>query len=274
MKKRIVAFLLTLAMLVGLVPQVMLSALAEELTEAYTLENDFIRVSVSKKNGGFTVATREGDRLKKSDNNKKLLYHDGEYDTSFVTFRVTDAGGETKDYLFGGKYAGSSEVEVTQAQAGGEIRAVWSVGDLTFTETVALANAVSNENGMVSLSLAVENRGAPVKVRARILYDTFLDGSDYGIYQVSDVQSNIETVTTERVLDGSAHAIPQNFYAVDDPTSIGVAAYSVNPVLPEKVAFGHWNRLAETLYDFTPVPTLDFTDTRNEYRTADSAYAL
>ena len=33
MKKRIVAFLLTLAMLVGLVPQVMLSALAEELTE-------------------------------------------------------------------------------------------------------------------------------------------------------------------------------------------------------------------------------------------------
>ncbi len=274
MKKRIVAFLLTLAMLVGLVPQVMLSALAEELTEAYTLENDFIRVSVSKKNGGFTVATREGDRLKKSDNNKKLLYHDGEYDTSFVTFRVTDAGGETKDYLFGGKYAGSSEVEVTQAQAGGEIRAVWSVGDLTFTETVALANAVSNENGMVSLSLAVENRGAPVKVRARILYDTFLDGSDYGIYQVSDVQSNIETVTTERVLDGSAYAIPQNFYAVDDPTSIGVAAYSVNPVLPEKVAFGHWNRLAETLYDFTPVPTLDFTDTRNEYRTADSAYAL
>ena len=101
MKKRIVAFLLTLAMLVGLVPQ--LAALADELAAAYTLENDFIRVSVSKKNGGFTVATREGDRLKKSDNNKKLLYHDGEYDTSFVTFRVTDAGGDTKDYLFGGK---------------------------------------------------------------------------------------------------------------------------------------------------------------------------
>ena len=70
MKKRIVAFLLTLAMLVGLVPQMMLAALADELAAAYTLENDFIRVSVSKKNGGFTVATREGDRLKKSDNNK------------------------------------------------------------------------------------------------------------------------------------------------------------------------------------------------------------
>ena len=274
MKKRIVAFLLTLAMLVGLVPQMMLAALADELAAAYTLENDFIRVSVSKKNGGFTVATREGDRLKKSDNNKKLLYHDGEYDTSFVTFRVTDAGGDTKDYLFGGKYAGSSAVEVTQAQAGGEIKAVWSVGDLTFTETVALAAAASNENGMISVSLAVENRGAPVSVCARILYDTFLDGRDYGIYQVADTQSNIETITTERVLDGSAYAIPQNFFAVDDPTNIGIAAYSVNPVLPEKVAFGHWNRLAETLYDFTPVPTLDFTDARNEYRTADGAYAL
>ena len=47
MKKRIVAFLLTLAMLVGLVPQMMLAALADELAAAYTLENDFIRVSVS-----------------------------------------------------------------------------------------------------------------------------------------------------------------------------------------------------------------------------------
>lgn len=100
MKKRIVAFLLTLAMLVGLVPQMMLAALADELAAAYTLENDFIRVSVSKKNGGFTVATREGDRLKKSDNNKKLLYHDGEYDTSFVTFRVTDAGGRHEGLSF------------------------------------------------------------------------------------------------------------------------------------------------------------------------------
>ena len=43
MKKRIVAFLLTLAMLVGLVPQMMLAALADELAAAYTLENDFIR---------------------------------------------------------------------------------------------------------------------------------------------------------------------------------------------------------------------------------------
>ena len=68
MKKRIVAFLLTLAMLVGLVPQVMLSALAEELTEAYTLENDFIRVSVSKKNGEAAQSsppiTRQQARLK------------------------------------------------------------------------------------------------------------------------------------------------------------------------------------------------------------------
>ena len=40
MKKRIVAFLLALAMLVGLVPQMMLAALAEELSDIYTLEND------------------------------------------------------------------------------------------------------------------------------------------------------------------------------------------------------------------------------------------
>ena len=111
--KRWIAWLLCAAMVIGLVPTMAVSALADELAEAYTLSDDYISVSVSKKNGGFTVRTVEGDRLKKSDNNKELLYHDGQYDTSFVSFRVED-GNNYKDYIFGGKYAGSSAVAVTQ----------------------------------------------------------------------------------------------------------------------------------------------------------------
>ena len=41
MKKRIVAFLLTLAMLVGLVPQMMLAALADELRDLRVVQIDF-----------------------------------------------------------------------------------------------------------------------------------------------------------------------------------------------------------------------------------------
>ena len=57
-------------MVIGLLPTMAVTALADELAEAYTLSDDYISVSVSKKNGGFTVRTVEGDRLKKSDNNK------------------------------------------------------------------------------------------------------------------------------------------------------------------------------------------------------------
>ena len=73
MKKRIISWLLTVAIIVGLIPTAAVTALASE-SEAETVSDAYISVSVSRKNGGFTVKTVEGDRLKKSDNNKKLLY--------------------------------------------------------------------------------------------------------------------------------------------------------------------------------------------------------
>ena len=258
-------------MVIGLLPAMAITTLADELAETRTLSDDYISVSVSKKNGGFTVRTVEGDRLKKSDNNKKLLYHDGQYDTSFLSFRV-GTGSAAKDYIFGGKYPGSSGVAVTEEN--GAIKAVWSVDGLTFTQSISLTNTSSNESGMVSLSLSVANgSGAAVPVQTRILYDTALGEQDFGYYQYNDTSTQkTETISMEKVLTGG---IPRQLFATDDPYSPSVAAYSVNnDRLPTKVAFGHWSHLASTLFDFTPVETLDFTNTRSEYMTADSAYAL
>lgn len=271
MKKRLLSWLLCAAMVLGLLPTMAVTALADELAEAYTLSDDYISVSVSKKNGGFTVRTVEGDRLKKSDNNKKLLYHDGQYDTSFLSFRV-GTGNAVKDYLFGGKYPGSSGVAVTEEN--GTVKAVWSVDGLTFTQSISLANTSSNESGMVSLSLSVTNgSGAAVPVQTRILYDTALGEQDFGYYQYNNTSTQqTETVSQEKVLTSG---IPQQLFATDDPYSPSVLAYSVNnDKQPTKVAFGHWSHLASTLFDFTPVETLNFTNTRSEYMTADSAYAL
>ena len=271
MKKRLLSWLLCAAMVLGLLPTMAVTALADELAEAYTLSDDYISVSVSKKNGGFTVRTVEGDRLKKSDNNKKLLYHDGQYDTSFLSFRVGE-GNAAKDYLFGGKYPGSSGVTVTEEN--GTVKAVWSVDGLTFTQSISLANTSSNESGMVSLSLSVANgSGAAVPVQARILYDTALGEQDFGYYQYNNTSTQkAETISQEKVLTSN---IPQQLFATDDPYSPSVVAYSVNSdKQPTQVAFGHWSHLASTLFDFTPVETLDFTNTRSEYMTADSAYAL
>ena len=273
MKKRLLAWLLTAALTIGLVPATAVSAMAAELSDVYTLSDDYISVSVSKRNGGFTVRTVEGDRLKKSDNDKELLYHDGQYDTSFLSFRVGE-GSAARDYIFGGKYSGSSAVAVTEQ--GGVIQAVWSVDDLTFTQGISLTNTSSNESGMVSLSLSVTNAaGAAVPVKVRILYDTALGKQDFGYYQYTDINNNglPVTVKQETVLDGS---IPAQMFATDDTVSPSVVAYTVNSgsVQPYRAAFGHWSHLASTLFDFTADVTLDFTNTRSEYMTADSACAL
>ena len=273
MKKRLLSWLLCTAMVIGLLPTMAVTALADELAEAYTLSDDYISVSVSKKNGGFTVRTVEGDRLKKSDNNKKLLYHDGQYDTSFLSFRVGE-GNAAKDYIFGGSYPNEHSSGVAVTEENGTVKAVWSVDGLTFTQSIALANTSSNESGMVSLSLSVTNgSGAAVPVQTRILYDTALGEQDFGYYQYNNTSTQkAETISQEKVLTSD---IPQQLFATDDPYSPSVVAYSVNnDKQPTQVAFGHWSHLASTLFDFTPVETLDFTNTRNEYMTADSAYAL
>ena len=102
--KRIIACLLSVVMILGFIPIDSMIAIAlEQEHEAYSLDNGYIRVQVSKENGGFVVNTVNGDTLKKSDNNKKLLFHTGEYDTSFVSFRITEADGTQKDYIFGDK---------------------------------------------------------------------------------------------------------------------------------------------------------------------------
>ena len=272
MKKRLLSWLLCAAMVLGLLPTMAVTALADELAEAYTLSDDYISVSVSKKNGGFTVRTVEGDRLKKSDNNKKLLYHDGQYDTSFLSFRV-GTGNTAKDYIFGGSYPNENSSGVAVTEENGTVKAVWSVDGLTFTQSISLANTSSNESGMVSLSLSVANgSGAAVPVQTRILYDTALGEQDFGYYQYTDLSTpKPVTVSQEKILTD----VPDQLFATDDPYSPSVVAYSVNSDKRlTQAAFGHWSHLASTLFDFTPVETLDFTNTRSEYMTADSAYAL
>ena len=279
--RKFLACFLSVMMVVTALP---LTAMADTgASNVYTMTNDYIKVQVSAKNGGFTVNTVEGDLIKKSDNNKRLLFHDDEYDTSFISYRVEYADGKTEDYIFGGKYGGLTDasrkgVSVTQAQANGDIVATWGTGDLTFTQTITLANDSSNEFGMVSVQLAVKNAGSSqVKVKARILLDTYLGDKDYGYYQVLDENSVTNLVTTEQVIDGSATTMPQNFYAVDNVSNPGIVAYSVSDPskLPYQVAFGHWNNLASSLFDFTPNdPAIDFTKDQNDYLTTDSAYAL
>ncbi len=264
LSRRLLAILLSMSLVLTAVPASVFAA--DE--DVIRMDNGYIEVCVSKKNGGFRVNTVEGDLLRKSDNNKKLLYHSGDYDTSFVSFRVGE-GENAKDYLFGGKYGGSSQIKV-EADAAGAVVSTWSVDGLSFIQTVTLAAENAAEHGMVSISLEARNSsGRAVPVQARILLDTCLGDKDYAHYQVSG-GTLTDTIDTERLITDKASIT--SFYAVDDVADPGLTAYVVSQ--PSALAVAHWNDLAASLFDFAPDASLDFTNAVNEYLTADSACAL
>lgn len=268
---RLLAWVLALCLITGLLP---ISVLAAELQNVDTLSNENLQVLVDKRSGGFSIRTLEGDAIRKDDNNKNLLFPLGEDDTSFASLRVT-RNGVTKDYVFGGKYAGSSDVAVTATSE--EIRAVWSVDGITVTQTIRLANPGSTQHGMAYLSYTAENTGEPARVELRLLMDTALGTQDYGIYEVAQSGGGYQTVESEQSISGYQNS----FFAYDDPQNPSVFAYFLNGSVgdtastPAKVTFAHWNNLAATVFDYDPDTSLYFTTPYNrDYLTADSAFAL
>lgn len=275
---KVITVLMIFVFTVSVLPISEVKVYADE-PNIYTLKNDYISVNVSRKNGGFYVATDEGNRLIKSDNNKDILYHSDEYDTSFTSFLVTYPGGKVKEYVFGGNYSflGLSGNNLTTTQDSTGITSTWTVDDLTFTQRIELANTGSTEHGMVSLSYKVMSaRKDTVSVKQRLLLDTALGNQDFGYYEVVDINNNFRQIETEQVIKSKDY-IPLNFFAYDDQDAPGITAYTVNSAdtLPYQVAFAHWNNLAATAFDFVPDNTMTFTNRDNLlYQTADSAYAL
>ena len=277
--KRFVSFILSVAITAGALP--LTAFAADDDNEIYTLSNEFIKVEVSDKNGGFHINTVAGDKLEKDDDNKMLLHNSSEYDTSFTSFRIT-ADGKSKDYIFGRSYGflGLSGTDIKTAKSDSRITSVWTVEGIEITQNIELANSSSAENGMVIISYTAKNSAGKKadNVSARIMLDTALGYQDYAYYKIPDNGTYI-TVENERIVDGST--VGHMMFGYDDENKPKITAYTVNAsvgneeCVPEKVAFGHWNNLAATVYDFEPNKDLTFTNPYNaQYLTADSAYAL
>lgn len=280
--KRLLASLLIVAMVIAAVPmEVAAGTKTEAQPDYYQADNGYLSMKVSTDNGGFLIDTVEGDKLNKSDNNKFLLYPDENYDTSFTSFRVT-RGDKVKDYIFGRDYGflGMNSSDVVVTKRGNSVLSEWSVDGLVFTQTLTLLNQDAPQHGMVYITYSVDSIDdrAVDKVEARILLDTALGYQDYGIYKLLK-GTDYETIEQEKVVEGSSY--DNILFAHNNSKSPSITAYSVNAtvdnkmVQPTKVAFGHWNNLASTKFDFFPDKSLTFTNPVNaKYRTADSAYAM
>ncbi len=279
---RAVSLMLVVCVLTGYIGPSL--AYAADLGDRCSLENGNVSVVVSKNNGGFVIRTVDGDVFNKDDNNKDLLFHRSDYDTSFTSFKVTYSGGEIRYYVFGGDYTyrGEPSTGVTTVEVDGTaIQSTWSVGQLTFIQTIQPVWATEmNEHGTVAIYYQVKNNtGAPVTVEARLLLDTALGNQDFGYYEVTTTQGQAyERISSERTITGDQ--IPANFFAYNDYENPSITAYTVNDtaqdgIKPYQVTFAHWNNLAATVFEYTPQSELTFTNKYNaQYLTADSAYAL
>lgn len=274
--KRIFTCILAACLIAGAMPAIgmeEIGAFFVQAAEGYVIDNGYIKVTVSEKNGGFGIRTVDGDKVNKDDDNKQLLFEYDDDNTSFTSFQVTK-NGKTKEYIFGGKYAGSSKVSV--AKENETLVAKWSVDDLTFIQTISLVNSGANEHGTAYISYTVENAGEPADVKCRMLMDTSLGEQDYAYYNLGNSNQLQEREVTLGI-DG----YNKTFYALDDAGYPSIVAYTINAAIndveckPYQTTFAHWNNLASTVFDYTVDADMAFTNPYNKsYQTADSAYAL
>ena len=115
---------------------------------------------------------------------------------------------------------------------------------------------------MASISYGVKStdgRSAD-SVQARVMLDTALGYQDYAVYELTKKDSTYEQIQSETVIDNSdGEAYNNALFGYDNPKAPSVTAYTVNAsinnkiVAPYQIAFGHWNNLASSVFDFVSV---------------------
>ncbi len=281
--KRIISVFLIVVLMFAFIP---MEPVWAAWTEPRTVEisNQYIKVTVSRDNGGYVIATKDGDILKKSDDDMALTHRGANMDTSFTSFRIGD-----KDYVFGNDYGflGQSSTAVVTAvdPMGAWVTSAWSVKDVEIEQKITLVNSeVSEQLGTAMISYTVKNKGTgSANVKGRILIDTQLGDKDYGYYELpkQNLGQGYEYFEFERTWDSTADPtirMPADYFVRDNPFASAVVGFGVNSVFedqkPYKMTFAHWANIAATKFDYAPDLSLNFTNGINGTKTADSAAAL
>ncbi|NMA94332.1 MAG: hypothetical protein GX975_06690, partial [Clostridiales bacterium] len=281
MFKRFISIILAIVFVFAAIPPEI--AIAEE-PETTEISNQYLKVVVNNKNGGYVISTVEGDILKKTDDNVALTHRGKYFDTSFTSFKV----GEDKEYVFGEKYGpfGTGDNVVTEFVSDGNIiRSTWRTGDFEVEQNIMLVdNDASEKLGTAQISYTVRNNSSLAKdVKSRILIDNQLGENDYGYYEVPNQQlgqgsTYFEFEQAWDCTEDQTIVMPADYFVRDSKYSAKIVGYGINSVYaeekPYRMTFAHWVNIASTVFDYTPDETLNFTNSLNDKRTADSASAL
>ncbi|MGQ5392585.1 S-layer homology domain-containing protein [Paenibacillus sp. M.A.Huq-84] len=304
LRKRLFAWMVYIMLISLLMNVAPVAALAEEIQKSgvTTISNDFIKVTVDNKSGRFGIRTEGGQPVRKKDKGVNMLFGGDDPQTSFTTFRI-----DGTDYIFGNPYKFAVDFfsEVTQPQivvntdGTKQIETVWTIKGVKIKQILMLyTNSSDKQNaGNVNVRYEVLNStGADVQVGSRMLLDTMVGGNDGPAFQIGT--SFKSPLTVERKLvhnpeddpniserERALYKLPPYWVMRDsldltNPLATNVIAYGFNNFSEKNVNIvddmivGHWAGLANTKWDYTVNPSLDFTRDTNDYGTADAAVAL
>lgn len=307
---RIISICMSLLLLLGALPmQVMAADLKEASQHTVSMSNKYIKVIVNKDNGRFAIRTADGQPLRKNDQDTTLTFD--EDDTSFTTFRITD-GTYKGEYIFGNGYelnggnnlkSSLSAPAVTTAADGTQTMVTtWTLTlnnaddqTIVIDQKIRLnASDDTDTSGMVFVDYDVKNNtSASISVGTRVLLDTKVGANDGPTYQNGTEQEQPINVETELTgTDIKNYFMMRDNGSYTNPLTTSVYAYGFNNVgnddatvenartgsgdlgnLVDKIVVGHWAHLANSKYEVTIDPNLNFANNTNDYGTADSAIA-
>lgn len=277
--KRFIALLLIVTTLTMALPMSFIVAFAEDiLKDEFVISNDYIKVSMKKDGSSYGIGTVKGHPLKKYDQDQPLLYDkDDKFSTSYTTIRIIK-GDDTSDYVFGSSKGVITEGPKIIQLDNNEERAIsttWKVDGVSIKQDLIInSNTATIKAGYANIRYSYTNENpTPVAVGVRILLDTKIAENDGGSFFKNGGSSPISTETCFKGKD-----VPE-WYSIADNTYFSTTnAFGLlkNQQMrrPDEVQMAHWYNLANTLWEFTPNNTLDFSDSYNQYMFADSAIAL
>lgn len=264
--KKLIVLITLFTMFINVIAPPVL-ALGEAITP-YTVQNGIVEYKINKSNGRFTIHTADGIVNKASDNDLNLLFFNQLPETSFTTFRI-----DGEDYIFGNNYGLKGGI-VSQTTIDGYIaKTVWRINDVEITQKLTLISDPANPNvGNTKITYEVANgSNNTVSLGSRILLDTQLGSND-----ASPMILGTTYVTNETEYNGED--LPISWKSVDEKFAPNVIAYGLlsgwKNIEPDRMVISHWESISQTAWEYTPDTLVNFTTTKNEYGSADSAVAL
>ena len=245
----------------------------------YSIANEFMKYSINSRTGGFSIETIDGHPQKAFDNNIPLLYREDtarSNGTSFTTVRI-----DGKDYIFGQEYGwfgiDTKLHEPVVSEQNRLLTIDWDIKGYTITQKVSISIDPNNSRaGNIGISYDVKNNNAKAgTVGIRLLLDNALGSQIDSPYVLVD-----PTQPTIVETEYSGTNLPQQIRYVDSLSASDKMAYALlsgwsgnKDVNVDKVIVGLWVNLANTRYDYTPNPSVDFTNYSNKYLVPDTATA-